>query len=163
MSRRPLFRPSDEERAALEAAEEPVGSAHNERDDSDWDDDRPAGLGIGAGAADDDDEEDDYMSDALIAVAERADDRQRSSQTYSERRRAELSRQKERGKTESVKVIEARTRAEGLATPLGTDNKGFAIMAKMGYTQGSGLGAEGSGRIDPIEIRIRQCASVGRV
>lgn len=41
------------------------------------------------------------------------------------------------------KVIEEEKRQEGLATPLSKDNKGFTLLQKMGYKQGSGIGKSG--------------------
>ena len=45
--------------------------------------------------------------------------------------------QKPKGQTKGMKEA----REEGLATALGADNKGFQLLAKMGYKEGSALGA----------------------
>ena len=41
------------------------------------------------------------------------------------------------------KVLETEKREEGLQKSLGADNKGFALLAKMGYKPGMGIGKEG--------------------
>ncbi|KAJ1901022.1 hypothetical protein LPJ66_001067 [Kickxella alabastrina] len=35
--------------------------------------------------------------------------------------------------------------------PIGQDNRGFALLCKIGWVPGSGLGAAESGRVDPVE------------
>lgn len=42
-----------------------------------------------------------------------------------------------------------------LSQPLSTDNKGFQLMAKMGYKSGTGLGKQADARIEPIGICIK--------
>lgn len=42
-----------------------------------------------------------------------------------------------------------------LSQPLSTDNKGFQMMAKMGYKSGTGLGKQADARIEPIGITIK--------
>lgn len=42
-----------------------------------------------------------------------------------------------------------------LSQPLSTDNKGFQLMAKMGYKSGTGLGKNADARIEPIGINIK--------
>ena len=41
------------------------------------------------------------------------------------------------------KVLESEARDEGLSKSIGQSNKGFALLAKMGYKEGMGLGKKG--------------------
>lgn len=51
------------------------------------------------------------------------------------------------------------SREEGMLSSLGPDNKGYSILAKMGYTSGTGLGAEGQGVVEPVGVTSRDPAS----
>ena len=66
----------------------------------------------------------------------------------------------DRGRTKSKHELEVETAAAreiALATALPTTSKGFQMMAKLGFKQGSGLGPEGNvcGRLEPLEIEIK--------
>ena len=51
--------------------------------------------------------------------------------------------------------LEVEKREEGLQKSLDSTNKGFALLAKMGYKEGESLGKSGkSGRLEPIPIGI---------
>lgn len=42
------------------------------------------------------------------------------------------------------------------STPLTSEtNRGFAMLERMGWRQGGGLGTDGNGRVDPVEARTR--------
>lgn len=43
-----------------------------------------------------------------------------------------------------IKVIEAQRREEGLQEAIGTGNKGFALLQKMGYKPGTAIGKSGN-------------------
>lgn len=47
-------------------------------------------------------------------------------------------------------------RETALMTSLDTSNKGFQMMAKLGYKAGSGLGKGASGRIEPIQLNMKE-------
>ena len=49
----------------------------------------------------------------------------------------------EKNKVKPKKVLESEHRAEGLKTAISTDNKGFALLQKMGYKPGMVLGKRG--------------------
>lgn len=87
---------------------------------------------------------DDYMSIPLDAApqvsASREDPRPRK---LSKAERAE----------ERAELMN-RTREEGLSAPIGTDNKGFHLLSKFGYSQG-GLGKDGQGILDPVGMTHR--------
>lgn len=49
----------------------------------------------------------------------------------------------EKNKVKPKKVLENENRIEGLKTALSTNNKGFALLQKMGYKPGMVLGKKG--------------------
>ena len=51
--------------------------------------------------------------------------------------------------------LEAEKRHEGLQTSLDQSNKGFEMLARMGYKAGESLGKSNSGRVDPIPIEVK--------
>lgn len=53
------------------------------------------------------------------------------------------------------RVVEAERREEGMSVALSTENKGFALLQKMGYKPGSGIGKSGTGRVEPIPINLK--------
>ena len=46
-------------------------------------------------------------------------------------------------KHKRTKLAENEAREQALSTPLSSDNKGFAMLMKMGYKEGTGLGKAG--------------------
>ena len=54
----------------------------------------------------------------------------------------------------SVKVLEQEGLAAGLARKLEPSNRGFAMMMRMGYCQGAGLGRQGGGMTEPVGIQV---------
>jgi hypothetical protein len=50
---------------------------------------------------------------------------------------------------------ESEQREKGLKTALNSTNKGFALLAKMGYKSGEGLGKSKSGITEPIGIKLK--------
>ncbi len=55
-----------------------------------------------------------------------------------------------------TRVLEAERREEGLSTAIDTkDNKGFAMLQKMGFKAGQGLGKSGEGRTEPVAVEIK--------
>jgi len=50
----------------------------------------------------------------------------------------------------------AKTRDEGLSTPVSKNNIGHKLMQKMGYKEGQGLGVRESGRSTPVNINIKE-------
>ena len=64
--------------------------------------------------------------------------------------------QEEENKTKKTKVnLEIEKRHEGLQKSIDSSNKGFAMLAKMGYKAGESLGKSNSGRIEPIPIEVK--------
>lgn len=67
-------------------------------------------------------------------------------------------------KKKSKKELEEEKRQEGLQTSLDSTNKGFALLAKMGYIAGQSLGKDKSGRTEPIPIEVKSDRSgLGRM
>ncbi|KAK9829286.1 hypothetical protein WJX72_004951 [[Myrmecia] bisecta] len=50
-------------------------------------------------------------------------------------------------------------RDDGLAQPLPSDNRGFALLSKMGYQPGSGLGKHASGQTTPLPLLPKSARS----
>ena len=46
-------------------------------------------------------------------------------------------------KSKKVKLIEEEAREKGLSEPISSDNKGFSLLQKMGYKEGTSLGKSG--------------------
>jgi len=99
------------------------------------------------------DDEDDYLSDKFLARLEEAP-KPRQPESYIDRRKQALKQSQllnERNRKKSRKQMELEAREEGLQTNLiqkaqeeakesGKQNKALAIMMKMGFKPGQGLG-----------------------
>lgn len=76
-------------------------------------------------------------------------------------RRMKLEEQKEKVETEQkykqkpLKQLEVERREEGLNVAISSDNKGFSMLAKMGYKQGDAIGRSNTGIVEPISIQIK--------
>ncbi|CAH8623080.1 unnamed protein product [Dicrocoelium dendriticum] len=49
----------------------------------------------------------------------------------------------------------------GVSVPLGTDNRGAKLLAKMGWSPGQGLGKDSSGILEPVSVSKRVNAQAG--
>lgn len=49
-----------------------------------------------------------------------------------------------RKRNPNIKLLESEKRKEGLEKPIEESNKGFAMLQKMGYKPGSGIGKKGN-------------------
>lgn len=104
-------------------------------------------------------DEDDYMSEAVLALCEDKRPGLVHNRTKARQYTLEaLSRQKNaQNKTVSKKALEQQNRTSGLETALGPDNKGFALLSKMGYKPGMGIGKhDNKGRVEPISIDVKK-------
>ncbi|XP_029642886.1 G patch domain-containing protein 11 isoform X3 [Octopus sinensis] len=103
-------------------------------------------------------EEDDYMSDKFVdncvnlrpGLVSKATSRQ----YHVEKATKEANRQNQL-KRKNMKESEKERRTEGLSIKLSEDNKGFALLQKMGYKPGMSLGKEGQGRSEPVPIKVK--------
>nr|XP_054605782.1 G patch domain-containing protein 11 isoform X2 [Nothobranchius furzeri] len=55
----------------------------------------------------------------------------------------------------TYKEQEKESREAALQTSISSQNKGFALLQKMGYKSGDGLGKQSTGRIEPIPLNIK--------
>ncbi|CAC5363863.1 G patch domain-containing protein 11 [Mytilus coruscus] len=103
-----------------------------------------------------DDEEDDYMSDAILTKC--TDTRPglvsaNAARIHKVEKKIRESNIKNIVKPKSV--VEHEKREEGLQAAIKSDNKGFALLAKMGYKPGMGIGKQGEGRKEPVGINVK--------
>ncbi|XP_054712791.1 G patch domain-containing protein 11-like isoform X2 [Uloborus diversus] len=109
------------------------------------------------------DDDDDYMSSAFLNVTE--DIRPGLTFTKSAKRKHEIEKKRVESnklhRTKSRKQIEEENRNIGLDSALNSDNKGFALLQKMGYKPGMKLGPENksnpnAGLIEPIKVEVKE-------
>jgi len=102
-------------------------------------------------------DEEDYMSDAFLATLE--DVRPGLKRSHATQREHKLLKKKIeecQSKKPKSSQLEVEKREEGLQKSLDSTNKGFALLAKMGYKAGESLGKSGkSGRLEPIPIEVK--------
>nr|XP_056708953.1 G patch domain-containing protein 11 [Euleptes europaea] len=104
------------------------------------------------------DTEEDYMSDSFIK--DNQDIRpgmpmlRRVKETFKKEEKQKESNQKNRQK--SIKEQEQEQRDTALNIALGNENKGFAMLQKMGYKSGQPLGKSGEGIIEPIALNMNK-------
>ncbi|XP_026165353.1 G patch domain-containing protein 11 [Mastacembelus armatus] len=103
------------------------------------------------------DEDEDYMSDAFLSkmqdVKPGVSMVRRVKEAMKKEERQKENNAKNRQKT--VKQQEEESRESALQSSISSQNKGFALLQKMGYRAGQGLGKEGAGRVDPIPLNIK--------
>lgn len=102
-------------------------------------------------------EEEDYMSDSFINVQEDIRPGVPMLRHIREARRKEEKQQEAnlKNRQKSVKEEERERRDIGLKNALGCENKGFALLQKMGYKSGQALGKSGDGIVEPIPINVK--------
>ncbi|NWU99895.1 GPT11 protein, partial [Upupa epops] len=100
-------------------------------------------------------EEEDYMSDSFIKQDVRPGlpmVRQVKEALQKEKKQKEAN---EKNRHKSIKEEEKERRDLVLKSALGNDNKGFALLQKMGYKSGQALGKSGEGIVEPIPLNIK--------
>ncbi|XP_003976175.1 G patch domain-containing protein 11 [Takifugu rubripes] len=103
------------------------------------------------------DEEDDYMSDAFLSKIQDVKPGVSMVRRVKESIKKEI-KQKEantKSRQKTLKEQEKESREAALQNSISTENKGFALLQKMGYKSGQGLGKQGAGRVDPIPLNIK--------
>lgn len=102
-------------------------------------------------------DEDDYMSDSFLQTLED----KRPGLVFSSKtaREHQIQRKKkttdEKNRVKPKKVLEAEKREEGLKSALSSENKGFALLSKMGYKPGMAIGKKGEGRSEPVPFELK--------
>lgn len=80
---------------------------------------------------------------------------QKSHQYEMEAKKARVDAE-QRQKQLPKKYLESQRRDEGMSAAISSDNKGFAMLAKMGYKQGDALGrSTTTGIVEPIAIQVK--------
>uniref|UniRef100_A0A8C2P8E3 G patch domain-containing protein 11 n=1 Tax=Capra hircus TaxID=9925 RepID=A0A8C2P8E3_CAPHI len=102
-------------------------------------------------------EEEDYMSDSFINVQDDIRPGLPVLRQIREARRKEEKRQEVnlKNRQKSIKEEEQERRDTGLKKALGCENKGFALLQKMGYKSGQALGKSGDGIVEPIPLNVK--------
>ncbi|KAH8815104.1 hypothetical protein F5884DRAFT_771128 [Xylogone sp. PMI_703] len=116
---------------------------------------------ISQNSAGEEDEEEDYMNMVIVEPT-----KPREKETYTQRRIRKEREAEIRGRVKSKaerEAEEAAAREAALSTsllsqPTASSNKGLAMMAKMGFKTGVGLGAENNvgARTEPIMISMKE-------
>lgn len=102
-------------------------------------------------------EEEDYMSDAFVNIKEDVKPGLPMLRQIREARRKEEKQQEAnlKNRQKSLKQEEQERRDIGLKNALGSENKGFALLQKMGYKSGQALGKSGGGIVEPIPLHVK--------
>ncbi|XP_048340352.1 G patch domain-containing protein 11 [Sphaerodactylus townsendi] len=104
------------------------------------------------------DTEEDYMSDSFINVHQDIRPGVHMLRHVKEALKKE-EKQKEanqRSRQKSIKEQEQEQRDHALSIALGNENKGFAMLQKMGYKSGQPLGKSGEGITEPIPLNMNK-------
>ena len=92
-----------------------------------------------------DEDEDDYMSDKfLLGAADSTPGLVPDKIAKKYKREMKHHELNQRNKIKPMRQRESEHREQGLANALDSSNKGFAMLQKMGFKQGMGLGKEGT-------------------
>ncbi|XP_017049137.1 G patch domain-containing protein 11 [Drosophila ficusphila] len=105
------------------------------------------------------DEEEDYMSDKFLAGLQDVrpslvHNRGTKRQIEVETKKDELKKRQREATIASGKVDNERLQ-QSLNKPISANNKGFQLLAKMGYKAGSGLGKQPDARTEPVGITMK--------
>lgn len=103
------------------------------------------------------DDEEDYMSDAFLSKIQDVKPGVNMVRRVKEAMKKEAQHKEKniQNRQKSYKEQEKESRETALQSTISNENKGFALLQKMGYKAGQGLGKEGAGRVDPIPLNIK--------
>ncbi|CAH3122400.1 unnamed protein product [Porites lobata] len=103
-----------------------------------------------------DEDEEDYMSEKfLLGEAQNAPGLVPDKIAKKYKKESKHNELNERNKIKPIRMRESEHREQGLASALDSSNKGFAMLQKMGFKHGMGLGKDGTGRAEPIPLSIK--------
>lgn len=103
-----------------------------------------------------DEDEEDYMSDKfLLSTTDNNPGLVPDKMAKKYRREMKHKELNQRNKMKPMREREMEHREQGLANALDSSNKGFAMLQKMGFKKGMGLGKEGTGRAEPIPLTVK--------
>ncbi|KAJ8360049.1 hypothetical protein SKAU_G00165740 [Synaphobranchus kaupii] len=102
-------------------------------------------------------DEDDYMSDAFLKqIGEVRPGMPMVKRVKDALKRETLHKEKnEKNRQKTYKEQEQESREALLHNSISNENRGFAMLQKMGYKAGQGLGKDGAGRVEPIPLNIK--------
>ncbi|XP_071759507.1 G patch domain-containing protein 11 [Centroberyx gerrardi] len=103
------------------------------------------------------DDEEDYMSDAFLSKIQDVKPGVPMAKRVKTamKREAQQHEKNIQNRQKTFKEQEKESREAALHSSISNQNKGFALLQKMGYKAGQGLGKEGAGRVDPIPLNIK--------
>ncbi|XP_028975610.1 G patch domain-containing protein 11 isoform X1 [Esox lucius] len=103
------------------------------------------------------DEEDDYMSDAFLSQIPDVKPGLPMVKRVKEALRKEVLHKEKniKNRQKTIKELEQESREAAQHSTISQENKGFALLQKMGYKAGQGLGKQGAGRVEPIPLNIK--------
>ncbi|XP_061083737.1 G patch domain-containing protein 11 [Conger conger] len=102
-------------------------------------------------------DEDDYMSDAFLKQMEEVRPGMPMVKRVKDaiKREASHKEKNEKNRQKTYKEQEQESREAVLHNSISNENRGFAMLQKMGYKAGQGLGKHGAGRVEPIPLNIK--------
>lgn len=103
------------------------------------------------------DDEEDYMSDAFLKKIQDVKPGVTMVKRVKEAMKREVQREEKniKNRQKTYKEQERESREAVLHSSISNENKGFALLQKMGYKAGQGLGKQGVGRVEPIPLNIK--------
>ncbi|XP_065166480.1 G patch domain-containing protein 11 [Atheta coriaria] len=99
-------------------------------------------------------DEEDYMSDKYL-FKESEDVRPGLPKRKTDQRAFEQYKKRLKSTIPNKNEQEVLKRDEGLNTAIASTNKGFQMLAKMGYKTGTSLGSSNTGIVEPISINLK--------
>lgn len=100
------------------------------------------------------DEEEDYMSDAFLAKLQDVKPSLIKNSAVKRQIAIEEKEKEQRKKFKPIHEVQKDKMKEGLSTALAEDNKGFAMLSKMGFKPGSSLGKSSQSTAIKVPITI---------
>ncbi|CRK98978.1 CLUMA_CG012029, isoform A [Clunio marinus] len=111
------------------------------------------------------DEEEDYMSDAFLAKLQDVTPSLINNSAVKRRNEIETKKKEQQGKHryKPVREMQNEKLKEGLNKAITSDNKGFAMLSKMGFKPGTSLGksSQATAITEPIKINLNTDGRMG--